>query len=216
MEHKMIDLEHIKKPYMQSSNQRGSLTLGFIYAVVLVLGIGTMIATLAVTLTLTEALQYVAFAGSRAYFASDITRDQQELAAEKKVTHLLSTLPFLSNALRNGWIKVTRRAARNYDDYRESIGASADRSMFVGYQLQFEVPMLKMRLPIASSVVEPPGGGSFRSTVSSFLMREPTMVECQKYSTTVYDALLRLNTDYQKATRSPGVRGFTAVNDNGC
>jgi len=201
-------------------NQKGQLTLDFLFGCVLILGVSILLAALTFALTLTEVVQYVSFAGARAYFAADYSPVEQGQAANAKVAALLSSLPFLMGAEKNKWIVLTQRGADNFGaSYRDAdIHANPTHSQFTGYQIKFNLPIVNLKLPLLGDVLTPPGNAQgFSATVSSFLMREPTFTECQAYNNMIYQALTALDSGYSIATQyGTPAANFVAINDNGC
>jgi hypothetical protein len=200
-------------------NESGQLTLDFLFAAVLILGVSTLLGALTIVLTLTEILQYVSFSGARSYMAGNLTEELQQNAAKTKADFLVKKLPFLSGAQANDWLKIQRREAGNYEGYRQALDVNERRSQFVGYQIEFSLPLLGLKLPLLGPALDAEQGG-IRARVSSFLMREPSTEECLNFQRKVYQALIRRSPDFQRATSSPGVRvspdGFLPIVDNGC
>ncbi len=200
-------------------NQKGQLTIDFLFAIVLVIGISTLLTALTFALTFTEILQYVSFAGSRSYLAADLTPDGQLKAANTKVSELLGALPFV-NA--KDWVEVSTKKAGNFGQDYKNRGVDITRNQFIGYRIDFKLPILGINLPLLGDSITPPNGGTqdsnFRATVSSYLMREPTASECQRFNNNVFRALLRLRGEYGAAmtNASNGPEEFSAINDNGC
>lgn len=201
---------------MMILNQSGQGVLDFLFASVLIFGTAALIGALSTALTLTEAIQYVSFSGARSYFAADRTIAQQSQAAEEQVNALVKNLPFLTGAINSGWIKITRKQARNYTDYAVSkggeLGADSGRNEFTGYQLEVALPLLTFKIPLMGNLVTPSDGDDVKVTVSSFLMREPTYEECVKFNNQLYQVLLQKNSAYARGATT----GFVAINDNGC
>lgn len=161
-------------------NEKGALTLSFMFATALILGVTVLISAMTIALTLTEVLQYVSYAGARAYFAGHSDEGIQEDMAAEKVDDLLGSLPFLTGAQSSQWIRVVGRRADDFESYAEQGGSGTFRNRYVGYQIEFEIPLLNLKLPLLGAAIEPPGG-TFKTRVNSFLLREPTEAECQQF-----------------------------------
>lgn len=200
----------------QIQSQSGQLTLDFLFATVLIMSTAGLVSVLCIGLTLAEVLQYVTFSGSRAYFAADKTKKNQVDAAEAQVQSLLGNLPFLNGALKNNWISVKVNGPNNYlSPYAENKGATTtqypDKTQYVGYQLEVKFALLTFKFPIFGDLVQPPNGSDFHATLSSFIMREPSMSECQELMKLVYDSVKK---NYSQV---PPLKGeFVPIMDNGC
>lgn len=193
-------------------NQSGQTTLDFLFASVLILGTTALIGALSMALTLSEVVQYLTFSASRSYFAGDKTKTQQVEAADKQVAQL-KKLPFLTAAISNEWVVLKPRGAKDYSSYAQSKGANLnDRNQFNGYQVELELPLLKIKIPLLGNITSQGDSNDVTLTVSSFLMREPTFDECVDFNNQAFQVLMKRNSNYQSAK---GVN-FTAINDNGC
>src|SRR6185369_17627606 len=95
-------------------NEKGQLTLDFLFAVMLICGVCALLGALTFTLTLTEVVQYVTFSAARTYLAADMAPSDQSKEGNLKGTTLLQKLPFLTGAVVSGWIKVQPRGAQDY------------------------------------------------------------------------------------------------------
>lgn len=208
---------------MKKLNEHGQLTMDFLFAATLILGVSALLGALTIALTLTEVLQYITYSAARSYMSGDGFPGEQTREGNEKAQTLLKKLPFLAGAQRNGWIVPARDAgqgAKDYDNYREALQIPAKRSQFVGYQIDFTLPILGLKLPLLGKALESPDGPDFKGRVSSFLLREPSTEECMYYLQSVYQALIRTNPAFQRVTTSPGVtvdpNGFSPIVDNGC
>ncbi|MDZ4676479.1 MAG: hypothetical protein SGI74_03130 [Oligoflexia bacterium] len=197
-------------------NQSGQLTVDFMFSLILIISISTLLGALTFALTLTEVVQYVSFAGSRAYFAADLTETDQKNVGNNKMEVLTKSLPFLASAQKAGWIVLPpqSRDVGDFTAYREQINAPSTRNQFVGAQIKFIIPILNLNLPFLGEAIEPPNGGSFKATVSSFLLREPSFQECSKFMSTSYKALLEVVSPTCPGGCDAG--RFIPITDNGC
>jgi hypothetical protein len=198
------------------NNESGQLTVDFLFSVVLIFSISTLLAALTFALTLTEVVQYVSYSGSRAFFAADLTEGDQKNVGTAQMDKLLKTLPFLSSAQGAGWIVIPSqsRDVGDFTKYRESINAPGDRNQFVGAQIQFVLPILSLKLPFMNEAIQPPNGGAFKATVSSFLLREPSFSECMKYMSKSYEYLK--NAEGATYSQAADNGRFFPITDNGC
>jgi hypothetical protein len=202
------------------NNQSGQLTLEFMLAAILIVAVSTMLGILTFTLSMTEVLQYVTFAGARSYLAADMDISDQQDAGDEKVHNLLSSLPFLTGAEASGWIKVprkTRGELTTSSSYVQSLGATLQHSQFEGYQIKFTVPILNVQIPFINAVISPPEGmQDFGATLSSFLTREPSFNECKSYMGAVYQVLMSKGYNIPSSVGSDAPQGPVLIMDNGC
>ncbi|MBK9293491.1 MAG: hypothetical protein IPM57_03465 [Oligoflexia bacterium] len=198
-------------------SESGQMTLGFLFATVLLIGTAMLISALTMAFTFTEVIQYISFSGSRAYLSADVDVQTQQQAAQAQVLNLLKKLPFISGARENGWILVQPQGANDYKNYATARGANPDpRNQFLGYQLIVALPLLTFKIPLLSAAVTPPADEeNVTVTISSFLGREPTQQECEAFNNGAYQALLQ-KPAYQQATGRVSAESYEAVNDNGC
>jgi hypothetical protein len=199
-------------------NEKGQLTLEFMLACILIVTVSTLLGILTFTLTITEVLQYVTYAGARSYLAGDMTLQNQTDAGNNKAQQLLTSLPFLYGIVKNGWVTIPKGTNKVLDmdagtNYANGLNVDTKRhDQFEGYQLQFTVPMLNVNLPFLSQAIAPPDGGQdFRATLSSFLTREPNFTECSQYLGAAYGTLLTKGYSVPGTTTPP-----TVIIDNGC
>ncbi len=199
-------------------NQSGQLTLEFMLACVLIVTVSTLLGILTFTLSLTEVLQYVTFASARSYLAADLTLDEQVKAGQAKGDLLVKNLPFLAGAQQSGWISIPQNSSKVMSldagrTYADNIGADTlHHNQFEGFQIQFVVPILNVKLPFLNSAIQPPNGAQdFKATLSSFLTREPAFDECQRYLNAATATILGKYSNCTACATAP-----TLIMDNGC
>ena len=170
-------------------NNRGALTLDFIFALVLVSGLSGLLLALSLTLVMVEASQYIAFATSRVYFGAHLDQEKQaELAKAKFET--LKGLKVFKTLFSNGWFELRDNPQR---DFREEYAAPTDppgANTFVGVKLVFVAKMLDFRLPFFGGTGG--DGEGFKANITSFLGREPTWDECMKFEAERFDRIRKL------------------------
>jgi hypothetical protein len=211
-------------------NERGQITLDFLFATVLILSVAVLLGAMCFALTLTEIVQYVSFSTARAFYAGEVDPGTQQQRAAQKAHQLLKNLPFLAGAEANDWIIIDGGTANvdnfgvNGNGYAGAIGVPADndpnplvatnRDQFTGAQITFSVPILEAKIPLFGALTSDNGPKKFK--VSSFLMREPTTSECIQYMNGIYQALLRNSGKMGTPGISDGAQSFVAITDNGC
>jgi len=161
------------------TNNRGGLTLDFIFALVLVTGLSSVLLAIGLTLAMVEVSQYIAFATSRVYFGAHVDRETQEDIANAKFTKLMEIKAFktLLGQKSGGWFKLENVPQRDYrGEYPDTVEA---QNTFVGVKLKFTATMLDFQVPFFGSTGG--DGKGFTAFVTSFLGREPTFQECMSF-----------------------------------
>ncbi|MEQ1875538.1 MAG: hypothetical protein ABL958_02765 [Bdellovibrionia bacterium] len=157
-------------------NNRGGLTLDFIFALVLVTGLSGLLLAIGLTLAMVEASQYIAFATSRVYFGGHADPETQAALAEAKFIKLTSIKSF-KTLFSNGWFELKDNPQRDFrSEYPDTPEAG---NTFVGARLLFNAKMLDFRIPFFGSTGG--DGKGFKANITSFLGREPTFQECMQF-----------------------------------
>ena len=141
------------KTRILKKNEKGQITLDFLFGCVLIIGVSAILGAITFALTLSEAIQYVSFSADRNYFAGDLTIQDQSDAASVKANTLLTKLPFLAGARNSGWITIKKATADNFSDRRKRIRElhwapnptrrPTDAINSAGFQIVFTLPDFK-------------------------------------------------------------------------
>lgn len=191
-------------------NQRGLLTMDFLFAMVLILGMTLVLMTFSMALSAVEMVQYMAFASSRAYFAGNLTEAKQKDQGKAKFRELLQT-PGIGNLLKPQWIQVSmdRGEPTNfYDVYGSSPGETGS---FIGVRVNYTPKFLEFSIPFYGSIQAQSGTG-FSSFVTSFLGREPSSEECSTFMANRWNLIQSLSSRFQGAADTK----YYPIDDNGC
>lgn len=203
-------------------SESGSLVVDFMFAFTLIFSFVTIFISIAITLTTVEMVQYLTFAGARAYFASHHTVDSQREQGHAKYQELLGTAAY--GFVKNGnWFTVEAPFVGDVTSGVEELNAYAQPpdkpNRFHGVVTYFTANILSASSPFFGSTdPERDGTGStFGTNIGSYLGREPTMEECQKFMTDRFKAILSMNAN-GGAAYSTGVdeNSYTVIMDNGC
>jgi hypothetical protein len=191
-------------------NNRGALTLDFIFAIVLVTGLSGILLALSLTLAVVESAQYVAFASSRAYFATHLNEQKQAEQAKAKFEQLKANKAFrlVFNAEWFGVKYVDGHDFRSEYDNEEAV------STFVGTRLLFNAEMLKFDIPFFGSTAE--DGQGFKANINSYLGREPTWQECMDYVEQRFKQIQALDPSRWANIPSVDDNSYIVHADNGC
>ena len=88
-------------------NQRGQLTVDFIFAIVLVIGFTAMLFVISFSLTVASITQYITFAAARNYVVAHLDEATQVARANAKYQELISNKTF-KPLYAAGWFKVSK------------------------------------------------------------------------------------------------------------
>ena len=201
-------------------NQRGMITVDFLFAFVLVMGFGAILFALSMTLTVAEVTQYITFAAARNYMAANITPVLQEQKALLKYRELLGN-PNLVQLYTNGWFEVDANPAvgdiSQYISGYQQPGTTPNK--FWGVGTTFIARMLEFQIPFYGSTnVNGDGrGSSFSTFLGSYLGREITTVECLNFTSQRWNALRNIPVAGGMAPYSLAKDGgYKVYDDNGC
>ncbi|MGE3973865.1 MAG: hypothetical protein AB7F59_04990 [Bdellovibrionales bacterium] len=192
-------------------NQRGSLTVDFIFGLVLASGVSAILVALCFTLSIVEVAQYVAFSTSRVYFAAHQTEAQQIQRAEDKFKELLAYRS-MKQLLTGPWFSVTYVTTGDLRSEYPPVDLN-DSDTFYGTRLAIESKVLNMKIPFFGSVGSDNG---FKSNINSFLGREPNFDECQRFEEDRWNKFRALNPTFQPSASVQVSDPYVTIMDNGC
>lgn len=193
-------------------NQKGSLTMDFMFALVLVLGVSGLFFALSFTLSVVEISQYIAFASSRNYMAAHFDETSQKQQAEDKFTLLTENTPLKVLFKNSSWFKLTYERTGDFrEQYPADAGLENDNVNFWGTQLQLQADVLDFKIPMYGSTN--PENNAFKTKINSFLGREVTADECNTFYQQRWQNILNLDRKFYSAL---GQKKVTIIYDNGC
>lgn len=193
-------------------NNRGSLTIDFAFAMVLVGGVSAVVMALCFTLAVVEIGQYVAFSTSRTYFGADMTPEVQLEKSNNKFNQLVGK-PGISNLLRGSWFTLKNLGARDYRGEYASGGVDNDNDTFFGVELAFTAKLLDMRIPFYGSTA---GDNGFNAKINSFLGREPTFQECSDFVHARWENIVKTQVTGANIPDAHDLNAYVPIMDNGC
>lgn len=190
-------------------NQRGVLTIDFLFAFVLVFGLTmTLFFSLTFTLSVVEVVQYITFASARNYFAAHHTEAKQKELAKAKFDKLKNNGVF-SPLFSNGWYELGEPDIRSFET--EYSKTSHEYNTFAGTRVSLQAKVLDFRIPFIGSTTD--GAiNAFKTNISSFLAREPTADECMTFNQGRLQAIKALG--YGGSAMQPS--DYFIISDNGC
>lgn len=201
-------------------NQRGFITVDFIFAIVMVLGFTALLFVMTFSLMVSSVTQYITFASARNYVVAHLDEASQEKRATEKYQQLISNKVF-KPLYSNGWFKVD--ADPTIGDQTKVIPGFQDATQgvneFWGVGTHFVAPILDFQIPFFGSTV--PGGDGqglgFTTYIGSYLGREPSADECIQLIQVRWEAIRNLPvTGAQPYSMAPGGQVYFPQTDDGC
>lgn len=203
----------MKKSLQLLNNQRGLITIDFMFASVLVGGFFAILFSLMLALSVVEITQYVTFATARNYFAAHWNIERQEEVAGKKFQELTES-QVLSPFYSNGWFELKGGpGVQNWVQiYENEPKFLIEHASFHGSRIELNAKILEFRIPLIGDTTDTED--VFKANVSTYLNREPTSVECIDFMSegSRFSAITQLDADY----RNSNVRDYVRITDNGC
>lgn len=200
-------------------NERGLLTIDFMFSMVLILGLSALLFVLTFTLSIASVTQYVTFAAARNYVTSHLDKATQETRAVAKYKELISN-KVLKPLYSNGWYKID--AEPNVGDHTKIIPEFAQATQgvnkFWGVGTSFTAAVLEFRIPFYGST-QPDGDGTgdgFKTYLGSYLGREPSTEECLALTAARWTAIRKLAVSGGSAYSTAGAGGYFPMTDDGC
>jgi hypothetical protein len=159
-------------------NQKGMLTLDFIFASIMMFTFSAILFRFAITFVVVEITQYATFASARSFFAAHKNEDEQRRVGQEKFEKLLrDPNSVLGNFFRNDWFEIGDVELKDFSaEFAQTAGEDSDT--FVGARANLVAKVLSMNIPLLGSTTDDDLG----TQVSSYLMREPTEKECEDFT----------------------------------
>lgn len=208
-----------RKPVFCQNKEHGSITLDFLFALVLILGFTVLLFALTFTLTMTEITQYITFASARSYMAAHMTEASQRGQGNNKYQELINH-PTFRRLYNNGWFQVSPviqfigATGASQLGYTPPVNVP---NLFVGAGTQFSAPILDFNLPFYGSTTSTnQTGGGFDTFIASYLTREINTDECiEKFVYERWKHIRNMHSHSQAFTN--GNSGtYVPIADNGC
>lgn len=200
------------RPQEILKSERGIITVDYLFAFSLVMGMAAILFALTFTLTVAEITQYITFSSARAYYGSHISMDVQKNLGKAKYAELINN-PVFKPLYSNGWFEVDPEIEP--DDYGSLYNSDGVKDIFHGVRVTFIAKMLDFQIPFygSTSTTEMQDSG-FSTNIGSYLGREPTVNECiQYFAVDRWKKIRALDSSYQTNTTD---NGYQVITDNGC
>ncbi len=204
----------IANPVRVVKNQRGILTLDFIFAMMLGMSFTMVFFALTLTLSLVEVTQYISFSVARAALGAQETRSLQVQLGNRKYNELRER-PIFRAIFGRGWFRLPVQP--DYGDpvagfnTEYNVDPNDDNSTFYGARIRIEARILDITIPLLGSSKTNPETGF--ANVQTFLGREVTTEECREsFNRARWTAIQNLHSSYAGARNPLPV----LITDNGC
>lgn len=210
----------MKKSLSHIANERGILTLDFLFAFTMIFCFTLLFFSLSLTLTVVEITQYITFASARNVYAAHFDVNTQKAVADAKFAELISH-PVFSPFYNNGWFEVAvppivgpiGPIIQAYND------PSVESNKFFGVATRFTARVLDFNIPFyGSTAPEGDGTGSgFNTVIATYLGREPNTADCTNFTGNRWLGIRRLPVSGAAPyTTSTSDSGYYFYADNGC
>lgn len=208
------------------SNNRGIMTIDFMFAIIICFGLSIVLFALSFTLVMVEATQYIAFSAARAQAAGGVNPDAQENAGRAKYSQLVIAGPF-KQLYKNGWFVVTKNGQELdirsgadgrtfYDEYGAGPKPEGESVPFTGVRIPFQSRVLNIRIPFVGSTGSDDEKAGFSTMITGFLTREPSVIECQQFMENRFQVLKNLDARFAQMPVTNGASTYAPIEDNGC
>ena len=194
-------------------DERGYITLDFIFASLLVAGMFTACFALCLTLSMVEVAQYMTFSSARAAFSGHISVAAQRSLGQRKWAQLAGSAPYKQLFFQEN--SLFSLGAPQVGDFNSEFpyDIDADNATFIGARSRFRAKALEFSIPMWGSVA-PPEDGGFYANVTTYLSREPNDDECASFVDTRFGEIRKLDPAYASGLRF--VDKYRRIADNGC
>lgn len=209
--------------YQPLKNEQGLLSVEFIFGFFVVFGIMTLLLRLSYTFAVVEVTQYIMFSTSRAYSAAHFSEEKQLEVAQAKYEALALKHPDFSTIYGRGWYTIPEDPVIGHfaqgaktrpvgPDFGENSSYEGGVAPFIGARIEFQAPVLTYNVPFLGSTTE--DDQAFSAGIASFLIREPSMAECQEFMARRIDVIKNLGKFSSLANVNAGA--YVPMEDNGC
>ncbi len=187
-------------------NQKGSITVDYLFAFVLVGGFSFLIFALSVSLSVVEVVQYMTFASARNYYAGNLDPENgqfSQIQAGNNKFNSLASDPVFAPLFKNGWFKISNLSVGSISqnpnpDFAQYRSLPPIQNMFQGTVVTLTLSALDFNVPFFGSTSTGQQNGKkkeFASYVGSYLGREITFRECENFMIDRFPEIKKLKTN---------------------
>lgn len=196
------------------SNNKGILTLDFIFATLIVFAFSAILFVFGFTLSIVEVVQYMTFSSARIYSLAHLDDNTRKQRAEAKFSEL-SENSTIKPLFKNGWFELGQLQLQDFNsDYEqpEDPRGDGDSSNFIGARVQLKAKVLAIKVPILGKTEG--DGDSFVTAISSYVGPEPTLVDSRdNFAKQRFQQILNLDPTYSGGSVTP--EAYVPIMDNG-
>lgn len=211
-----------KAPNLRRLNQRGVVTVDFIFAIITVGAFTALLFSFSYALCVVEVTQYVAFSSARAFSVSNETMDKQKERARQKFEKLTVGNGPIASLYRGDWFTLVKPGALDVraglggdgQQFSEDLAGGGDppsRNWFGGVSAELTLNILAFRIPGLGATYEN-DESDFKTRVNAILWRESSAQECRDFMEQRRTALSTLPSGSKFYV--PG--SYIPLEDNGC
>ena len=199
-------------------NERGILTLDFIFALTIGMSFTMIFFALTLTLSLVEVAQYISFSVARTALAAHEDRGAEKAHALAKYAELRARPIFATIFTNHSWFKLSPSPdfgdPANGFNVEYNVDPNEDNAIFWGARIQIEAKILDITIPMLGASKTRPETGI--ANVQTFLGREVSTQECrEQFNRQRWNAIKALNPFYGSVP-AQSTAAVSLISDNGC
>jgi hypothetical protein len=205
------------KRQLNLKDEGGLIAADFLFAFVLMFSFFTLFFAFTMALSFIELTQYVTYSVARTHMAGHLTPELQKDAALRKYQELQATEGLRGLFSTPNWIEIRPNSLVVGDFNTEYTSLRTTKSTFHGARLPVRFRILEVNFPLFGSTTRDEDG--LTANVQTFLLREPTVSECEAFMTQrLQNILNRDSARYRLMTTATGgvPDSHPQMVDNGC
>lgn len=195
----------------KKNSSRGVLTLDFIFSFLVMYGLSSVFALMAMTLMMSSIAQYITFAANRAHISGHIDENRQREMGVRKFEQLVGQLAPFFGTNTQSWFQVQI----NEPDPPQPFGNQANQWKY-GFTVDYTANIMKnASFPIIGGPGDGDGGANFGTArLKAYMYREPSTDECIQFNRQRWEKILSRFTNL--GGYISGSDAYGSSPDNGC
>lgn len=194
----------------------GMITIDFLFALIVVFGLSTLLFSLTFTLSVVEVVQYITYSSARSFYAGHLNPEKQIEMGNLKYESLVKNPTFAPLFRAGGWFELQNGpgiAESMTGAYNDLYPPSAPQgTAFYGSRLTLVANIMNIEIPIVGGTGDQP----FKANIASYLSREPSDQECMNFMAARLTELLRIDPSMKGPQGEVTETAYFATPDNGC
>ncbi len=160
-------------------NEKGILTVDYIFAIVLAMSFMAILFALSLTLTVVDVVQYMTFSSARTYSVAHKSEAHSIQRAVNKYDALIAD-PAVAPFFKNKWFKVGGLKVGHMKELYPPTPLEVTKKNYYlyGTSVDLQAKVLDFKIPFYGSTHTGSREDGFVTRVHSFLGREPSYDEC--------------------------------------